>query len=145
MHSQGNGSQSGPKPGMTTRSKVSVNVTPLFQQGNVVACDIMCNAMNGGSIKLEKAKAYTLEFNLTSGAPAGLKFRANKQDGSCDAFWSDPNDCPHNQTNAAGYAATRQGDSLVSVDVNAPGQDACVYYRLNFENGRYFDPVIIHK
>ena len=145
MASHSNKGGPAPAPDMTQRSTVSVDVTPLFQQGNVVACDIGSSAMNGGGIKLDKKKAYTLEFNLKAGTPAGLKFRANKQDGSCDAFWSDPNDCPRNQTNVGSYVPTRTSDSKVTVQVNAPGQDACVYYRLNFENGRYFDPIIVHQ
>lgn len=145
MPSHDNQGGPGPAPQTTTRSPVTINVVPLFQQGNVVACDLVSADMNGGNLKLDKKKAYTLQFNLQAGTPTGLQFRANKQDGSCDAFWSDPDDCPHNQTNVAGYAPSRTSGTQLTVNVDAPGQNACVYYRINFENGRYFDPVIVHQ
>ena len=125
---------------------VPITVTPLFQKGHVVACDINPpqNLHAGGHVKLGKNIDYTLQFTLVTGNPDPLAFKPNKPDGSCDAFWSDPDDCPHNQGNAAGYRPTRTSPTVLTVDVTAPGQDSCVYYRLNFDNG-YFDPVIIHQ
>jgi hypothetical protein len=134
--------------GASSLQPVIINVTPLFlQRRKVVACDIdpPQNLKGGGHVKLSKDTAYQLQFNLQPGPVPGVAFRANKSDGTCDAFWSDPDDCPRNQTNDTDYTPTRINPTLLYVDVAAPGRDSCVNYRLNFENGWYFDPIIIHQ
>jgi|SRR6476469_1903070 len=143
MSTQGN---NGSGPGGFNGTLVPITVTPLFQKGPVVACDIdpPQNLHAGGHIKLSKNTNYILQFNLAGGTPGGIGFRPDKN-GSCDAFWSDPNDCPRNQTNDPNYSPTRNSGTQVTVNVTAPGQDSCVNYRLNFDNNGYFDPVIIHQ
>jgi hypothetical protein len=136
---------------MASRSPVQINVTPLFRQGNEVICDIQPPTANqkGGMIKLSRGNAYALEFTLQPGTPSGLKFRL-PNDGSNDgsrAFWCDPTDCPSHTTLDPQYFNPRlsNGDLTLTVEADPAGMAAnAVHYRLNFDNNRYFDPIIIH-
>ena len=131
----------------TPATPVSINVTPLFKQRNMVVCDIdpPANYEKGGNIKLAQG-SYTLEFSLLAGTPANLRFRA-KPNGDCDGFWSNADDCPTHDMNDPQYSNPRlaNGGSTLLVDVSPSGQPNAIHYRLNFDNQCNFDPIIIHQ
>jgi hypothetical protein len=129
------------------RTRVPIDVTPLFRQGNTVVCDIdpPTRFQKGGNIHLPK-DSYTLEFSLQSGTPAGLNFQPDRS-GVCDAFWSDSADCPTHAMNNGQYSNPRLTDPTtwcVDVDVASGAPPLAVHYRLNFDNACNFDPIIIH-
>ena len=135
----------GPAP--LTRTDITIDVTPLFKQGNEVVCaiDPPPGYASGGNIKLSKSGSYTLEFRLLAGTPAKLKFRPD-QAGACKAFWSDAADCPTHDMNDQYYRNARLDDpTTLKVDVDPPGADYAVHYRLNFDNNGHFDPIIINQ
>ena len=76
-----------------------------------------------------------------------LKFKP-EVGGICDAFWSDANDCPLSSTNVPQYPSqSLQGANRleVDVDVETGGSPMEIHYRLNFDQERSFDPIIIHE
>jgi hypothetical protein len=119
---------------------VQIGVTPLFKQGRQIICEIDPPPGNhkGGMLHIGKGNACTLQFDLQAGTPNPLAF-----DG--DPFWWESDDCPRNQNCPAPYSnprVTNKGATL-TVDVAAVPTDSAVHYRLNFDNGCYFDPIII--
>jgi hypothetical protein len=146
--------QPGPGPeealNLITRTNVTINVTPLFKQRNEVTCDIdpQQGYMKGGNITLSKAASYTLIFCLQPGNPANLQFQPN-QGGTCAAFWTDTANCPTPNAQDGYYVNPRldptdPNNTTLLVDVNPPNVDYAVHYRLDFNNGCYFDPIIIN-
>lgn len=130
--------------GRKTVSTVSVNVTPLFQTGRQVICDIdpPPGSKKAGMVRLNHGNACTLEFNLQPGNPSPLAFRTDS-----DCFWWDTDDCPRNNANGCPppYSNPRvdNGGSTLRIDVAPAPQNSAVHYRFNFDNNRYFDPIII--
>jgi hypothetical protein len=131
------------------RTRVEVDVTPQFAHGNAIICDVEPPSQHrkGGHLRLPKGSSYTLQFKLLPGAPADLHFKP-EHDGACDAFWSDAHECPQHAMNARQYKNPRlvDADTLeVDVDVEHHEPPTAVHYRLNFDDGRSFDPIIIHE
>jgi len=147
------GTIGGDAPALLMRTPVDVDVTPLFiAKGNEIICDIdpPPGYAKGGNIQLEKNSSYTLAFNLRapiSGPLAGLGFDID-QAGVCQGFWSDDGGCPTHETNAQYYSKARldpNNSKRLLVDVDPPGQEYAVHYRLNFNNKGHFDPIIINQ
>ena len=130
------------------RNRVAIDVTPQFVHGHTIICDVDPPSKHhkGGHIRLPRGHSYTLEFKLQPGTPANLHFKPD-QDGRCEAFWSDLHECPTHASNVPQYENPRLAapDRIeVDVDVEQGGKPTAVHYRLNFDDGRYFDPIIIH-
>ena len=131
------------------RKPVVIDVTPLSQAGGTVNCiiDPPPAHKKNGKIRLDKGEAYTLQFNLRPGNLPTLKFKPDVG-GSCDAFWSDASTCPSSSMNATQYPSqSLQGTKRldVDVDVETGGSPLEIHYRLNFDQNRSFDPIIIHE
>lgn len=139
------------------RTAVDIDVTPLFNgKGNEVICDIDPDPgyAKGGNIQLEKNSSYTLAFNLrapSTGPLAGLRFEID-QAGVCQGFWSDDAGCPTNVTKAPYYGTPvldPNNSNRLLVDVDPPGKEYAVHYRLNFVDNKggkgHFDPIIINQ
>lgn len=126
--------------GRESVAPIQIGVTPLFTQGRQVICKIDPPQGNhkGGMLHIRKRDTGTLRFNLQPGNPNPLAFGR-------DPFWWDSDDCPMNQNCPAPYSNPRvtNNGSTLSVDVAAVPEDSAVHYRLNFDNGCYFDPIII--
>jgi hypothetical protein len=139
-------------PALLLRTAIPIEVTPLFKQGNEVVCDIdpPPGYAKGGHIQLSNSSAYTLTFKLlppVSGPLAGLKFDTDAA-GACQGFWSNAADCPTHAMNDQYYQNPRLDPSdpnKLLVDVDTPGNDYAVHYRLNFNNNGRFDPIIINN
>jgi len=133
--------------GKSLSNNIAIGVTPLFVQGDMVVCDIdpPSNYHKGGHMKLPKGRAK-LAFSLQAGTPANLKFRT-KPNGDSDAFWCDAIACPAHEMTDPQYsnAQVSNNGTTVTVDVVPNGQTNAVFYRLNFDNGCSFDPIIIHQ
>lgn len=137
----------GKKTGLL-RNPVGIQVTPLFQQGNTIVCELEPLAgdssnVKAGIIKLKRGKTYELSFQLASGNPPGLLFAPN----GMDAIWWDTNSCPtHSLHNGGGLSNPNVSadQSTLTVDVDPPAISGLVFYSLNFDNGGSFDPIIIH-
>jgi hypothetical protein len=130
------------------RKRVEIDVTPQFAHGDTIVCDIEPPSEHhkGGHIRLPKGRSYTLQFNLLPGTPADLHFKPDLN-GKCEAFWSQAHECPQTATNAPQYKNARLDGSNrleVDVDVEEGGDPNAIHYRLNFDDGRSFDPIIIH-
>ncbi len=131
------------------RKRVEIVVTPLSQVGTTVNCDIDPPPAHkkNGHIRLDKGDTYTLQFNLRPGNIPTLQFKP-EVGGTCDAFWSDPNACPLSAMSAPQYSnPSLHGAKRLDVDVDVePGGDPLeIHYRLNFDQQRSFDPIIIHE
>ncbi len=129
------------------RKRVEIEVTPLSESGGTVNCNIdpPSDHKKNGHIRLDKGDTYTLQFNLRPGNIPTLQFKP-EVGGSCDAFWSDPEGCPLSSTSAAQYTnPSLHGAKRLDVDVEASGVPLEIHYRLNFDQGRSFDPIIIHE
>lgn len=130
---------------------VGIIVTPIVQSGDNVACEIDATAGNssnvkGGMVKLKGGKEYDLQFALPSPNDLGLLFEA---DGD-DAFWCCTYECPTKEGNGSGgwlSNPTVSPDQLTLTVHAAPpnGRKGMIFYRLNFNNGGSFDPIIIHN
>ena len=132
-----------------SRNRVEVQVTPQFAHGDSVICDVSAPSDHhkGGHLRLKKGQSYTLQFDLRPGSPDDLHFKP-EQGGQCDAFWSDAHQCPETATNAPQYKDPRlSGPNRLEIDVDVEhgGDPSAVHYRLNFDDGRSFDPIIIHE
>lgn len=131
--------------GMT--NNVTIGVTPLFRQRNMVVCaiDPPSTAQKGGSIKLPKGRSQ-IQFKLQAGLPGDLKFRT-KASGESDGFWCNGDSCPSHEMYDSQYSNPQVLDNgtTLTVDVNSSGQQNAVFYRLNFDNNCNFDPIIIHE
>jgi hypothetical protein len=130
------------------RKRVEVDLTPQFVHAHTIICDVdpPKEHHKGGHIRLPRGQSYTLAFKLQPGSPANLHFKPD-QGGKCDAFWSHPHDCPTHAMNVPEYEQPRlTAPDRLEVDVNVEhvGEPSAVHYRLNFDDGRYFDPIIIH-
>jgi len=131
------------------RERVLIDVTPLSESGGTVDCNIdpPPGHKKNGNIRLDKGNAYTLQFNLKPGAIPTLKFKP-EAGGSCDAFWSCENTCPLSSMNVPQYPDQSLHGAKrldVDVDVEQGGPPLEIHYRLNFDQGRSFDPIIIHE
>jgi hypothetical protein len=131
------------------RKRVEIQVTPLSQVGATVNCDIDPPPAHkkNGNIRLDKGDTYTLQFNLRPGNIPTLQFKP-EVGGSCDAFWSQANICPLTSMNDPQYPdQSLQGVKRLDVDVDVEHGEGTVeiHYRLNFDQGRSFDPIIIHE
>jgi hypothetical protein len=131
------------------RKRVEIEVTPLSQTGSTVNCNVdpPSDHKKNGHIRLDKGETYTLQFNLRPGSLPTLQFKPDVG-GTCDAFWSDPNLCPPSSMNAGQYSnpslhGVKRLD--VDVDVEPGGAPLEIHYRLNFDQERSFDPIIIHE
>lgn len=132
-----------------SRKPIEIDVTPQFAHGDSVICDVAAPPEHhrGGHVRLKKGQSYTLQFELRPGSPANLHYKP-AQNGHCDAFWSDVHQCPQTARNAPQYKDPRLGSPNrleVDVDVEPGGDPTAVHYRLNFDDGRSFDPIIIHE
>jgi len=123
---------------------VTVDVTPMFTQGREVICAVSPPSGNskGGMLRLEKGKAWTLEFTLIPGTPSNLAWDP------AGAFAWDYNDCPGpNGTCPAPYVASAPNGAKLQVAVSAVAQEEAAHYRLNFKDASdrswHFDPIII--
>src|SRR3954469_2869548 len=87
-----------------TRTKVVINITPLFKQNNELVCSIEPPAsyMKGGNIHLPQGM-YTLEFALQPGNFPNIAFDT-KQNGSSNGFWCDGGFCPTHETYDSQYS-----------------------------------------
>lgn len=131
-------------------SGVGIIVTPVLQSGENVACEVNAAAgsssnVKGGMVKLKGGKEYDLQFALPSPNDLGLSFMP---DGD-DAFWCCTDECPTEEGNGSGgwlSNPTVSADQLTLTVNAAPpnGGKGMIFYRLNFDNGSYFDPIIIH-
>jgi hypothetical protein len=131
------------------RKQVEIDVTPVSQSGNEVNCSIdpPPGHKKNGHIRLDKGEAYVLRFNLRPGIIPNLQFKP-LMGGNCDAFWSDPASCPLISTNAGQYSNPRLQNAKkleVDVDIEPGGSPSEIHYRLNFDQERSFDPIIIHE
>lgn len=139
----------GPAMATTSRTNVSIDVTPVLQHKKEVVCDIEPQAGHKKGEKIQlKSGNYTLRFELQPGAPSNVVFEADDNQGNCRAIYFDDDGCPENKNGSmpAGqlYSPRRISDQILEVDANVSGGPYAVHYRLNFNNNRYFDPVIIH-
>ena len=131
------------------KKRVDIDVTPQFVHDDAIICDVDPpeEHRKGGHIRLTRGESYTLGFRLLPGRPPNVRFRRD-QEGKCDAFWSDLHNCPQQAMNAPQYSEPRlSGPDRLEVDVNVEhgSEPAAVHYRLNFDDGRSFDPIIIHE
>lgn len=131
---------------------VRIDVTPVFQQGNELFCAIDPPGANqqGGMIRLNRGTATTLRFDLQPHPNfPNLRFDP-PNDGSnsgSEAFWCDANDCPTHSLMDPQYQNPQLSNGGARLEVDAaPGAagPSGVHYRLNFDNGCHFDPIIIH-
>lgn len=130
------------------RQKVEIDVSPQFVHGDSIICDVdsPTGHLQHGHIRLKNGQTYTVEFRLKEGQPENLAFRAD-EDGKCEAFWSHEHYCPQSSMNARQYSNPRlesPNKLQVDVDLGREGDLSAVHYRLNFNDGRNFDPIIIH-
>ena len=132
-----------------TRTNVEVEVTPKLIQGPMVVCEIdpgpgSGGKVKGGVIKLRRGADYQIVFELQDGDVPGLQFAQ----GGSNAFWCDINTCPTSAgNNSNGQLTNPTVDSTgrkLTVDATPTAQKNAVHYRLNFNNGCNFDPIIIH-
>ena len=129
--------------------RVDVNVTPQFVSGDSIICDVdpPIEHSKGGHIRLPRGESYALAFKLLPGNPDNLRFKPD-QNGKCDAFWSDAQGCPERAMNAPQYGDPRLSapDRLeIEIGVEHSSDPLAIHYRLNFDDGRSFDPIIIHE
>lgn len=129
--------------------RVDVNVTPQFINGGSIICDVdpPIEHRKGGHIRLPRGDSYILAFRLMPGKPDEIRFKPD-QNGKCDAFWSDAQGCPGRAMNVSSYGEPRliAPDRLeVEINVEQGSDPAAIHYRLNFDDGRSFDPIIIHE
>lgn len=135
----------------TERNSMGIELTPVLQIGNTVVCEVDPKAGGGGSgkvkggvINLKKRDSYQLEFEIKDGNPPNLKFAPAGD----DAFWCGTGTCPTSKGNGSGGVlynptVTASGSKL-TVDVDSSPSSGIYFYRLNFDNGGNFDPIIIH-
>lgn len=128
---------------------VEVDVVPQFVHGTSIICDVDSPSghLQHGHIRLKKGQTYTVEFRLNPGNPRDLHFKPD-QDGNCEAFWSHEHHCPETRMNARQYSNARlETADKLQVDVNLEQErdPSAVHYRLNFDDGHSFDPIIIHE
>lgn len=130
------------------RKWVDIDVTPVSQVGSTVNCviDPPSEHKKNGHIRLDKGETYRLRFTLRDGNLPNLQFKP-QVGGSCDAFWSDQNTCPSSAMSAPQYSDASNGPKKLEVnaDVEPGGAPIEIHYRLNFNDGRSFDPIIIHE
>lgn len=127
------------------RVAVSVDVTPMLQQGNEIFCEIDPSQgtpgkfVKGGVIKLPAGGQFDLTYNLKAGDIPGLQFDA------ADPFCSDASTCPAPGAQNGQYANPRvTAPTTLSVEAAPVPPRNAVHYRLNFSNGTYCDPIIIN-
>jgi hypothetical protein len=131
-----------------TRTDVAVDVTPKLVQGNTVVCEIdggpgAGGKVKGGIIKL-KSGSYQIAFTLQPGDLPGLQF----VQGGGNAFWCDTNSCPtvssNNSNNQLSNPQVSPDGSTLTVDADMSPPKSAIFYSLNFNNGKSYDPIIIH-
>lgn len=141
--------------GKMARRPITIDVTPkLVQntaQGTLVLCEIDQSGggnsnVKGGLIKLRRGSDYQLTFQIQPGDVPGLQF----DQGANGAFWCDMDSCPGGPgNNSQGQLNNPRVDphdpTKLTVDADPDGTRNGVHYRLNFNNGGSFDPVIIHE
>lgn len=130
------------------RTAVSIDVQPVIEHKKQVICDVLpATHAKGEKLHLPDGQ-YRLEFNLVPGTPNGVIFEADGGSGACRAIFFDEDGCPGNgngnMPHGQLFAATRISDTKLVVDADVSGAPYAMHYRLNFDNNRYFDPVIIH-
>lgn len=131
----------------STRTTVSIEVTPVIEHKKQVICDIIPSShKKGEKLQLKNGK-YRLEFKIVDGTPNDVTFETD--DGSdCRAIYFDEDGCPGNKNGNMPvnqvFTAKRKSDSELIVDADVSGEPYAIHYRLNFNNKRYFDPIIIH-
>lgn len=136
------------RPG--TADGVEIIVTPIVQSDDNVACEINAAAgsssnVKGGMVKLKNGKSYQLQFELPAANSLGLIFPSAGE----DAFWCCTTECPTEAGNdSGGWLSDPEvsDDGLtLTLQANPPhGDKGLIFYRLNFDNGASFDPIIIH-
>jgi hypothetical protein len=126
---------------------ISIAVTPLATIGSETICAIDPMAGNsghikGGVIKLTSGSARTLSFEIQPGSSS-----ENFSAAGDDAFWCRQGSCP-TEKGVSGFLTNPRvpdGKTLL-VDANPPqGSSGIMFYRLNFDDGTHFDPIIIHN
>lgn len=133
----------------SSRTDVTIRVTPVMQHKREVICDIQPDqgAKKGEKIRLGSGN-YTLKFELQPGTPSGIAFKTDDIHGNCRAIYFDEGGCPgnHNGTIPAGqlYEPKRIDDKTLKVQADVSGNPYAIHYRLNFNDNRYCDPIIIH-
>jgi len=133
-----------------TRAPVSISVTPVLEHKKEVICDIAPASGYGRGEKIHlKSGKYKLKFTLRPGTPANVTFEPNDSSGNCRAIYFDDGGCPGNKNGTIPtgqqFTPTRLDDTTLEVDADVSGTPAyAIHYRLNFNDNRYFDPVIIH-
>ena len=132
------------------RDSADIAVTPVFTDGSTTTiCEIgdlpggPGNNAKGGVIKLKKNKSYRLSFEIQSTAAVpNLKFKANGD----DAFWCSTSvGCP-TAKGVGGFLknpVVSNNNRTLTVEADEGNSDLYDFYRLNFDDGTCWDPVII--
>lgn len=114
-----------------------INVTPTTHlKGDDVECDIDGRKVHDDAIRLGRDDDYTLTFTLD---PQGAyKWAAQ------DAFVARNGKCPRAGAPSNGrYQIVDRQDYVLTVEARGNGNREVIHYRLNFDNGKTCDPIII--
>jgi hypothetical protein len=125
---------------------ITVNVTPVERDGNVVMCDITevpptGGYVIGGVIFLPDGPGDSFQINFDLQPGNGVVGWDTQ-----NPFWSRNGGCPRGKGNSPQLnPGAPVGNRLTVNAARLPGPGKNVeHYRLNFNGGRYCDPIIIN-
>lgn len=135
---------------------VGIAVTPILQDtgANTTACEIdamsgSSSHVKGGIVKLKSNNSYELNFEIQQSSDPGAPDVLFATPGT-EAFWCDADSCslasgpPPNGCFLSNPTVSADQKTL-TVEANPGGGDGLMFYRLNFDDGTSYDPIIIHN
>lgn len=135
--------------GATVLKSFAVTVTPtsIVPSGSKnVQCDLGSPAIGNG-LFLSKDADFDITFTLAPGSvPEVTRFASAKP------FCNQPKNCPPKLPGGKVQKpctvtddGSGNGGASIIIHVAASGQKGLTYYRLNFNDGYTWDPIIIHE
>ncbi|QNM82182.1 hypothetical protein H8M03_09125 [Sphingomonas sabuli] len=104
-----------------------------------VECDLASHSdyLVDEALILPHDKDFTLVFELDQNAPANWDLD--------NPFCARTGKCPPRKAQAHSHVRQTQVDKRrLEVEARAPNAKSVIHYRLNFDDGTTFDPIIIH-
>jgi hypothetical protein len=122
-------------------TNITVTVTPSNPNANKeVKCQLQVappQYLVDGAIWIDATKDYNITFNLPGGGPRTWNVGGQP-------FSNMKGQCPgQNGTTQNGFNVTSKGPTAITVYIPAQGGQAVQYYRMNFEDDYWCDPIIV--
>lgn len=131
------------KEGDLMRQGVTVDVTPVFDDGTV--CEIVAGDgpshafVHGGIINLHGNSEFEVTWNLQPGDSPGLAFDSK------DPIWSSQEGCPGGSCNDPQFTVESCGGTKLVTKVKPAKPKNAVHVSLGWSNGKRFDPIVINN